>query len=269
MAGPVHPLGREVEPDHLGADLGLGRDLHSDPAPVRQHLVIQSRRVSRDHHLARQAPEQNEKGCVVGIGILVAVPPVRPAGRMQIRRVAVDQFRTPEREAGQERVCTAMHQFHRVVAPELVKCALIAVNPDAAHRRGLAGHQRTATEMCFDIQIVRRLQPPGAPDRARSWPWIRSTPSVVPVDDDDHLYSQISLGCQPPVTISDPQPHTIPLNHIPERSPTVTNTSKPDAGGEQLRSRQWWRMLRQVLILVHICPSRLMAMDMSWHMTRA
>ena len=54
---------------------------------------------------------------------------------------------------------------------------------------------------------------------------------MVPVDDDDHLYSQISLGCQPPVTISDPQPHTIPLNHIPERSPTVTNTSKPDAGG--------------------------------------
>ena len=96
---------------------------------------------------------------MVGIGILVAVPPVRPAGRMQIRRVAVDQFRTPEREAGQERVRTAMHQFHRVLAPEPVKCALIAVNPDAAHRRGLAGHQRTATEMGFDIQIVRRLQP--------------------------------------------------------------------------------------------------------------
>ena len=218
MTGPVHRL--EVEPDHLGADLGLGR-LHSDPAPVRQHLVIQRRRVSRDHHLARQAPEQSEKGCVVGIGILVAVPPVRPAGRMQIRRIAVDQFGTPEREAGQELVRTAMHQFHRVLAPEPVKCALIAVNPDAAHRRGLAGHQRTATEMLATDRAEAAA--PGAPDTARSWPWIRSTPSVVPVDDDDHLYSQIALGCQPPVTIRDPQPHTIPLNHIPERSRQAWN----------------------------------------------
>ena len=150
---------------------------------------------------------------------------------MQIRRIAVDQFGTPEREAGQELVRTAMHQFHRVLAPEPVKCALIAVNPDAAHRRGLAGHQRTATEMCFDIQIVGRLQPQERLTQPGRGLGIRSTPSVVPVDDDDHLYSQISLGCQPPVTISDPQPHTIPLNHIPERSPTLTNTSKPDAGG--------------------------------------
>ena len=78
---------------------------------------------------------------------------------MQIRRIAVDQFGTPEREAGQELVRTAMHQFHRVVAPEPVKRALIAVNPDAAHRRGLALHQRTASQMRLDVQIVGRLEP--------------------------------------------------------------------------------------------------------------
>ena len=130
----------------------------------------------RDHHLARQAPEQSEKGRVVSIGILVAVPPVRPAGRMQIRWVAVDQFGTPEREAGQELVRTAMHQFHRVLAPEPVKRALIAVNPDAAHRRGLAGHQRTAHRDVFRYTHRAEAAAPGAPDTARSWPWIRSTP---------------------------------------------------------------------------------------------
>ena len=96
---------------------------------------------------------------MVGIRILVAVPPVRPTGRMQIRRIAVDQFRTPQREAGQELVGTALYQLHRVVAPEPVKRALIAVNPDAAHRRGLAPHQGTASEMRLYIQIVGRLEP--------------------------------------------------------------------------------------------------------------
>ena len=47
-------------------------------------------------------------------------------------------------------------------------------------------------------------------------------------------YSQMSLRCQPPVTISDLQPHTIRLNHTPERSSTVTNTSSRTQGGAQL-----------------------------------
>ena len=54
---------------------------------------------------------------------------------------------------------TALYQLHRVVAPEPVKRALIAVNPDAAHRRGLAPHQGTASEMRLYIQIVGRLEP--------------------------------------------------------------------------------------------------------------
>ena len=231
MAGPVHRLGREVEPDHLGADLGLGRDLHSDPAPVREHLVIQRRGVSRDHHLARQAPEQSEKGRVVSIGILVAVPPVRPAGRMQIRWVAVDQFGTPEREAGQELVRTAMHQFHRGTRTGTGQARADRGQSRCCASPGPCGPSAHRHRDVFRYTHRAEAAAPGAPDTARSWPWIRSTPSVVPVDDDDHLYSQISLGCQPPVTITDPQPHTIPLNHIPQRSPTVTNTSKPDTGG--------------------------------------
>ncbi len=44
---------------------------------------------------------------MVGIGAVVAAPPARPASRLQVRRVAADQFRAPERKAGQERVGAA------------------------------------------------------------------------------------------------------------------------------------------------------------------
>ena len=44
-------------------------------------------------------------------------------------------------------------------------------------------------------------------------------------------HSQISLECQPPVAISDPQPDTTPLNHLPGGSSTVTpNSSQTQEG---------------------------------------
>ena len=44
-------------------------------------------------------------------------------------------------------------------------------------------------------------------------------------------HSQISLECQPPVAISDPQPDTTPLNHLPGGSSTVTPTSSQTQEG--------------------------------------
>ena len=43
--------------------------------------------------------------------------------------------------------------------------------------------------------------------------------------------SQISLVCQPPVAISDPQPDTTPLNHLPGGSSTGTPTSNQTQEG--------------------------------------
>ena len=44
-------------------------------------------------------------------------------------------------------------------------------------------------------------------------------------------HSQISLECQPPVAISDPQPDTTPLNHLPGGSSTVTPNSNQTQEG--------------------------------------
>ena len=47
------------------------------------------------------------------------------------------------------------------------------------------------------------------------------------------------LECQPPVAISDPQPDTTPLNHLPGGSSTVTPTSSQTQEG--VSSYDFWR----------------------------
>ena len=59
---------------------------------------------------------------MVGVGVVVVVPPDRPADcSMQTRRIPVGQFRAPEREVGQQRMGAAVVQFHFSIASELVK----------------------------------------------------------------------------------------------------------------------------------------------------
>ncbi len=104
--------------------------------------------MARHHHLAGQPPEQLEEGRVVGLGVVVAVVPVRQARRTQVRRIAVDQLRAPEREGDQERVGAAVHQR-----------APVQVDADRAQRRRLAPHQRAAAKVRLHVGAVRGKQP--------------------------------------------------------------------------------------------------------------
>ena len=92
---------------------------------------------------------------MVGLHVVVAVSPAPLAGRTQVRRVAVNQFRAPQRETGQERVGAAGHKLHRVTALKPVNRALVPVNPNAPLLQGLALHQQPAPKMRLHIQIVR------------------------------------------------------------------------------------------------------------------
>ena len=102
-AGPVRLARREVEPDHLGPHDAVG------------------------HHLAGKGLEPVQKRGVVGFGILEAVAPLRPAGRAQVGRVAVDQLRPLERERIQERMGAAVHQLDRSVAGERRDLSLLII----------------------------------------------------------------------------------------------------------------------------------------------
>ena len=66
--------------------------------------------------------------------------------------------------------------------------------------------------------------------------------------------SQISLECQPPVAISDPQPDTTPLNHLPGGSSTVTPTSSQTQEGV---SSYLWGLYRKVTFRTDRTQSRL------------
>ena len=65
-------------------------------------------------------------------------------------------------------------------------------------------------------------------------------------------HSQTSLECQPPVAISDPQPDTTPLNHLPGGSSTVTPNSNQTQEGVSS-----YRVLRDMADLYDIwCRDR-------------
>ncbi len=148
IAGRVHPPGLEVEPHHLGAD--PGRHLHGDAAPVPQQVIVQRREVARDHRLTR-LPQFKEFD-MVGFGAVVAVPPARPAGRLQgsLQTSSVPRNARPPGTRGRSRGSVPPDSRTRT-RPAL------PVDPDRARR--LALHHRAASEMRFYIQIMRGLEP--------------------------------------------------------------------------------------------------------------
>ena len=156
VARPVQPLGGEVEPQLLGAHPALVHHLPLDAAPARKALVVQRRRVARDHHLTRQRIEQRKQRDVVRLLVVEPIPPARGAGALQIRRVAVDELGAFELELGQIPVGTAVHELDGVVALERIERAHIEVDADVAQRRRLAPHDGAPTEMGLDVGVVRR-----------------------------------------------------------------------------------------------------------------
>ena len=53
-------------------------------------------------------------------------------------------------------MCAFIHQLNRIVTGKISQRTSIKVNADVAHRGRLAFHDRTATEMGFNIGVVRR-----------------------------------------------------------------------------------------------------------------
>ena len=83
---------------------GLVVDLDLQRAPVGQVLVVEPARIAGDHHRTGQRLQDAEKRDMVGVRVVEAVAALRPARRLHVGRVAVDQFVTLEVEVGQERV---------------------------------------------------------------------------------------------------------------------------------------------------------------------
>ena len=93
---------------------------------------------------------------MVRLLVVEPIPAPRRAGALQIRRVAVDEFRALKLELGQIPVGTAVDEFDGIVALERIERAGVAVDADVAQRRRLAFHDRTPTEMGLDVGVVRR-----------------------------------------------------------------------------------------------------------------
>ena len=158
VARPMHPLGAEVEPDLLGAHPTLVHHLHRKAAPADQPLVVQGGGVAGEHHLARQARQQPQQLDVIALLVLEPVAPLRGARRMQIRRIAVDEFLAPIVKVRQEPVRAAVHPLHRILALEFLQGALIEVDANVAQCRRLALHDRPAAEVTLDVGLVRGHQ---------------------------------------------------------------------------------------------------------------
>ena len=88
--------------------------------------------------MTRRHREKLQPLLVVRLLVVEPIPPLRAAGALQIRRVAVEEFRALERELGEEPVRATVNELDGVVALERIKRAGIAVNADVAQRRRLA-----------------------------------------------------------------------------------------------------------------------------------
>ncbi len=79
-----------------GAKVNHGTSVRTTPwvttCSGSRRRVIQRRGMTRDHHLTRQPLEQIRKRDRVGLRGVEAIAPDRPPGRLQIRRIAVNQF---------------------------------------------------------------------------------------------------------------------------------------------------------------------------------
>ena len=132
VAGPMHPVRDEVEPQLLGAHTALVHHLPAHTAPAGKVRVVQRRGVARQHDLTRQRLEQFQQFNMVRLLVVEAVAALTGAGVQQVRRVAVDQLRTPIVVLGQKPVRAAVNALHRVVALELGECPRVPVDADVA-----------------------------------------------------------------------------------------------------------------------------------------
>ena len=155
---PVHPIRREVEPHLLGDHPRPVHHLQRHAAPAAEQPVVGRRRISRHHHRTRQPLEQFQQRRVVRVPVVVPVAARRLARAAQVRRIAVHQLRTIERELRQVRVAVAVHQFDRIVALEPRQRAAVQVDADVAQRQRLAPHDRAAAQVRLDVHRVRRHQ---------------------------------------------------------------------------------------------------------------
>ena len=187
---PVQPLGGEVHPHALGAHARVVHHLELHAPPLRKPFVVQRRAIPRDHHLTRQRREKLQQLHVVGLLVVEPISSLRATGAPQIRRVAVDEFRTLERELGEEPVGAAVNELDGVVALERIECADIAVDADVAQRRGLTLHNRTPTEMGLDVGRVRRSHR----DEGLTQPRGRLRPEVAHPLNSHRLYGSCNIA---------------------------------------------------------------------------
>ena len=140
----MHSIGREVEPQLLGAHAALVHYLQFQFLPTGEALIVERRGVAGENHGARQLLQQLQQLEVVCLVVIKAIAPIGAASLVQIRRIAVDQFPALIVIVGQEPVRACMHQLHRIRASESLQRPLIAVDPDVAQCRRLALHDRAA-----------------------------------------------------------------------------------------------------------------------------
>ena len=93
---------------------------------------------------------------MIGLPVIVAVTLPPAADPMQIRRIAVDQLPAFKGEPGQKPVCAPVDPLDRVVAAETLDRTCVQVDADVPESRRLAPHDRTATQMRLDVDVVRR-----------------------------------------------------------------------------------------------------------------
>jgi hypothetical protein len=74
--------------------------------PIAQLLVIQRRGIAGEDDLAGQALEQRQQRDVIGLRVVEAVAPLRGAGVLEVRGIAVDQLTALKRIRGQKPVGT-------------------------------------------------------------------------------------------------------------------------------------------------------------------
>ena len=93
---------------------------------------------------------------MIRLFVVVAVT-LRPAAHpVQIRRIAVDQLPPFKGKPGQKPVCAPVDPLDRVVAAEALVRPCVQIDADVPERGWLALHDRAATQMRFDVDVVRR-----------------------------------------------------------------------------------------------------------------
>ena len=164
-------------------------ELHAPP--LRKPFVVQRRAIPRDHHLTRQRREKLQQLHVVGLLVVEPISSLRATGAPQIRRVAVDEFRTLERELGEEPVGAAVNELDGVVALERIECARTSRSmPMLRNAGGLCFMIAPHTEMGLDVGRVRRSHR----DEGLTQPRGRLRPEVAHPLNSHRLYGSCNIA---------------------------------------------------------------------------